>query len=508
MTEKSSQLAAFRNSNKIPSPPQVAIKILELDRDPESGIQEFIAIAESDPAISAQILKYANSPMAGLSREVANLKQAVALIGLRSSRLIALSFSLMKTKSQENNFEIGTYWQECVGIAVACRRLAMIQQMEADTLFVTGLLSKLGWLIVRCADPDRFDSIHAGVESDQELQQNSREQYGNTLYEIGADSLQHWGFPKVIYGPVSQISSVQESDEPNVRVLGLGLKISELLSETGLDVCVNSCRESYEALAGGASGQDVGFDDLFAVIQKDYIEYLKLLKIEVPELKELWELEAQARDAMTTISLQTQKEWQQLEVENKRLSSCALTDPLTGLGNRRAFEEKVSEEVDRARRNNRELALLVVDIDKFKLFNDTHGHLAGDAVLAEVANCIDRGLRKYDYVYRYGGEEFVIVVPEANFEDVIHIGERVRAAVERLIVVFEGKQLNATISLGCAHADGRTHFEWNELFELADQQLYRAKKNGRNQVCSSKYPQPNFPETTANTPNPDASCPV
>lgn len=160
----------------------------------------------------------------------------------------------------------------------------------------------------------------------------------------------------------------------------------------------------------------------------------------------------------------------------------SLRDPLTGLFNRRYFEESLRREMQRCERRRLPLSLLVIDIDHFKAFNDSLGHSAGDAVLAHVGRCISSLVRAEDMACRYGGEEFTIVMPEADAEAAISRAEAIRRAIAQATISHNGLTLGpVTVSIGVAAFphDGVTP---ELLFEVADASLYQAKAAGRNQV--------------------------
>lgn len=177
-----------------------------------------------------------------------------------------------------------------------------------------------------------------------------------------------------------------------------------------------------------------------------------------------------------------------IAVENSRLYELATVDMMTQLKIHHYFQSKLREEMDRCKKKNTSLALLFTDVDKFKVFNDTYGHQAGDVVLIEVARKLMECARKNDVPARYGGEEFCIVMPGANAEEGFEMGERVRKAIEghRVINPNTGEQLKVTISVGVTeyHPNDKNN---KELIERADQALYEAKHNGRNQTRIRKY---------------------
>lgn len=165
------------------------------------------------------------------------------------------------------------------------------------------------------------------------------------------------------------------------------------------------------------------------------------------------------------------------------LRQLATRDSLTGACNRRQFLELAAREVDRAGRYVRPVSLLMLDIDRFKRINDTHGHPAGDEVLRALVACAGRSLRRTDVLGRVGGEEFAVLLPETEAPDALRIAERIRADVEGLAVPYEGKELRLTVSIGHAQTRGGRSLE--ELLKLADDALYEAKRTGRNRVVAA-----------------------
>ncbi len=166
----------------------------------------------------------------------------------------------------------------------------------------------------------------------------------------------------------------------------------------------------------------------------------------------------------------------------------AVTDPLTGLANRRALDRRLAEEWQRAVRNGEALAVLFVDIDHFKKFNDAYGHAAGDEVLAVVSERIVSGTRRaLDLVARYGGEEFAVVLPGTTDEGALKVAEKIRRRVEAANLTHRGTTFGrVTISVGCASCYPPDGGSTAKLLGTADEQLYAAKAAGRNQVRSQQ----------------------
>ena len=170
--------------------------------------------------------------------------------------------------------------------------------------------------------------------------------------------------------------------------------------------------------------------------------------------------------------------------DNARLEMLAHTDPVTHLLNRRGLVGRLSAELDRVRRYNAPLGLLLIDLDRFKSVNDTYGHLAGDNVLTEMGNLLKHATRSVDIVGRYGGEEFVVVLPETNAGGAFTFAERIREKIANHKFTFgEGITSHLTASIGVANFPSTGIHSPEELLHAADVALYKAKESGRNAVC-------------------------
>jgi diguanylate cyclase (GGDEF)-like protein len=167
----------------------------------------------------------------------------------------------------------------------------------------------------------------------------------------------------------------------------------------------------------------------------------------------------------------------------EQIRALARRDALTGLLNRGAVLEVFTNEVVRARREHTPLSIIMVDFDHFKRVNDTYGHLAGDAVLREIARRMSEQVRPYDAVGRYGGEEFLLVLPNCAHDEAVEVAERLRVRAVSEPVVFEGTSITIAISLGLACQARILSDEPEPLISAADAALYEAKRTGRNRVC-------------------------
>lgn len=167
---------------------------------------------------------------------------------------------------------------------------------------------------------------------------------------------------------------------------------------------------------------------------------------------------------------------------HENLMSSALRDPLTRLFNKRYFLDRLDSELKFARRHETSVSLLMIDLDHFKQINDTHGHLAGDAVLVKFAGVLTRAVRNEDVVARFGGEELAIILRAIPLDPALHLAERLRRLLEQTETEFGGQTLTATASIGAAGYPSTNAETIEELIGAADKALYRAKDNGRNRV--------------------------
>ncbi|WP_217269704.1 GGDEF domain-containing protein [Neobacillus endophyticus] len=163
----------------------------------------------------------------------------------------------------------------------------------------------------------------------------------------------------------------------------------------------------------------------------------------------------------------------------QKMEEMALTDTLTGLNNRRYFDIYIEKAIPLSRKMNFPLLLLMIDIDYFKKINDNYGHLCGDQALKHIAGIMKRHVRETDVLIRFGGEEFSILLQETDIKDGINIAERIRDTVRKTEFIYEGTHVALTISIGLAIHNSEHIYMF---LKKADQALYEAKANGRNQL--------------------------
>jgi diguanylate cyclase (GGDEF)-like protein len=192
---------------------------------------------------------------------------------------------------------------------------------------------------------------------------------------------------------------------------------------------------------------------------------------------DVYELRARLRTGRRILDLQ-----EQLLAAHEVLRHQATHDPLTGLWNRAVTLDRLERELARCRREGKAVGVLMIDADHFKALNDAHGHLAGDAALREISRRLTLGVRPYDTVGRYGGEEFLLVLPDCDATTLSHLGERLRHAIAAAPLDLPEGLVGVTISVGGAASGAADGGDAAALVRAADAALYRAKRGGRDRV--------------------------
>lgn len=274
-------------------------------------------------------------------------------------------------------------------------------------------------------------------------------------------------------------------EEPNVDLVLMDVIMPEI---GGIEACrqikQKGCYEDVPIIMITASEDMHDLDKAFAAGAIDYItKPLKQLEL-LARVRAVLKLK-QETDQRKVRDRELVRVMKELAEANEHLKRVSSLDGLTGIANRRRFDEVLDNEWRRCKREGRPLSLVMFDIDYFKSFNDTYGHQKGDECLKRVAETTERALRRPgDLAARYGGEEFAIVLPNTVVEGALLIGEMVRVAVEALGIPHSTSQVatHVTVSVGVAWNFTEEKESADKLIAAADNALYQAKKNGRNRV--------------------------
>lgn len=284
----------------------------------------------------------------------------------------------------------------------------------------------------------------------------------------------------------------------------LGLEVSETPRE--LAFCAHAILTMDQPLQVPDATKDIRFEDNALVtgspdirfyfgaplVTKDHFALGTLCVIDQRprelSLAQIVALEALSRQVMTQLELrlniaQLHSATQELEEVNRRLRILGATDALTTLGNRGAFNLRLDHEIYRAKRYHTPLSLLLLDVDHFKQYNDTYGHLEGDMVLQKLSLILHDFARPSDFAARFGGEEFTVLLPSTGLEGALALAERLRQMVNDTVFLHRP----ITVSIGVATLPEGSQ-DANGLISAADKALYRAKQDGRNRVAAFSLP--------------------
>jgi len=490
----------------LPTLPTIAIRLLELFDNPEVELPDVVDLLRSDPAIAAKIIKAANSSAYGAGREVVDLHQAVSLLGKTVITSLALSFSLSE-KSMEQGAAaklFRSYWLQSMTQAVTAEYLAQrYARPQAGEWFITGLLASIGRLSLMNHDPELYAHVVSHATSLRvPLHDAEASLFGTTAVELSIELLTVWNLPQRCVDAVAHQSRAI-SDMEGARLSPSQQFEAAIATATAVAeyFCQNCQGQSLVHIvhlmeeAFGAGEDDVGC--LIESVRNRLDDTSDLFQVDCVSLGSPTELMSQAMQHLSSLAVErsfsdpasesmmrlTQQNERLLE-RVQRLTLRSTTDSLTGLFNRGFFEDRFQEQIAQSAETLNRIGLILVDIDHFKLINDTFGHLAGDEILRQVAAVVRDSVRSSDVVARYGGEEFVVLVPETDLDVLCLLSERIREAIERTRFQVEGNRVLVTVSVGAAIGSPTSHSKSfrKGLIEAADHVLYESKRKGRNQV--------------------------
>ena len=461
-------------NDRMPSPPSVAAEILKLAAQSDSTIEQVTQAISADPKLSCRLIAYCNSPIIGSRREIGSLPQAVVTLGMRTVRLISLSFSLIETRDDEG-FDYRSFWQRSLATAIASQLIGKRASGNASESFLQGLVLNIGEIGIANTFPKLFGELYAGNTEDINTTAES-ETLGVNRYEVGARMLEKWHFPAAMYG------LLDAHDPDNLTHQSKPFHLAQMVGQLLIDDQPSVQRISEVKLYARAwfGLEEIEFSELFDEMVEHWESYQYLFQFEAVPFDSLSFLEETPKERLLELALGMEREIATATAETSELKMTALIDVLTKLKNRRAYEAEVPGVVDYHRRQNKSFGILVIDIDHFKMINDNYGHAAGDAVLNAVGEILKQKCRKYDTVYRYGGEEFVATIVDCDEESIVTISNRFRQSIEDLRVPYQDDVLRITASIGVCWAENGEIDSLGELFRIADARLYQAKHSGRN----------------------------
>ncbi len=485
----------------LPVPPNVVARVIRVAADPECGTAELAAVIKADPVLSAQVLKAVNSPYYGLRRKLSSVDRAVSFMGIRAVRNLVLCFGVRELAPPKSDYPLNLFWECSLRRASAAKALAKhLKLPEPEEFFTMGLCQDLGVLAIITASEEAAVSLAKAARQPLADRRRAEQDFGPSHDELGGELFEKWDFSDDIVIPVRFHHAPQDAPEEHrvrAQVAEAADVFADILEVDDKQTALRLVLEKLGALGIDSDDLSPLLDDLSAAVT----EAADMLQIKVGHQPSYQEIAEEASQGLLALNMSYQSLTEQLqdslkaqqqlasrlEQLNRDLERRATTDVLTGLPNRRAFDEALVREMERAKRLEKPLSLLMLDLDHFKKLNDTCGHQAGDYVLAKLGELILNNARACDFPCRYGGEEFVIILPHTPALGAQVAAERLRKRIEDLALLYEGKAIRVTASIGISEVKPDTGPRAGTLaLRHADDALYEAKEKGRNRVVVSE----------------------
>lgn len=473
-------------SPRLPTLPRVAFRILQLVQSPDVHITELADTIAADPALSAKILKVANSGAYGRVRGVSKLREAVMMLGLRNVKTLALGFSLVSDLANGNGggLDYTAFWRRSLVAACAAKGLSgRIARDESEEAFLGGLIHCIGIVALDRALGADYGEVAAALgEGPEAFLRREEESIGVQHTEVGAMMANAWNLPAELSACITHYADPSKAPEELrqlVTCVSLGAYCGDVWSATDPGGALLRLRTA----AASAALTEAEADELLCEALSSAALLQQVFEGAGAEMIVPSEILARATEALLEMNLDSANENQRLETEKVALAKDVMTDGLTGIANRRYLDQFLVQQCEIARRYRAPLSLLIIDLDHFKRINDTFGHQAGDAVLRAVAGRVAETVRTADLVARYGGEEFAVVLPATSAAGALDSAERIRLAIAAAPTgVSNGENIAVTVSVGVAAFHPGDEAGVEGLLRAADQALYAAKALGRNTV--------------------------
>jgi len=500
MSMGSSKLVEILNCPSLPSLPTVAVQLLELTGDPNVNMKDIAKLVSTDQALSAKVLKTVNSSYYGLSSSCGSIDRALGYLGLNTVKSLVLGFSLVETTSLagDQGFDLMGHWRRAIMGATGARAIAkQLRLSDPDEVFTAALFQDMGMLAAFTMLKHEYTAV-IEESAHRVVCTTERDAFGFDHSEVGEALAKLWKLPEAICDAIRYHHAPDKAnvkDMEMVRAVALGTLAADAMSSKSSQIAIRRLDSQAIAWFGAKSGLQI--ESLLSEIAESSATLAKMFDQDIGEIPSPSVLMAQAQDKGMELQITAQKEADSLARE-------AVTDGLTKIANRKRFDTEISAIFGDVLSGGRQLGVLFFDADKFKAVNDTYGHAAGDVVLVELAKRATEVVGTDGLVCRYGGEEFVVLLPDTGFEQAALVAERIRSSIadtpfDLTAVEDVPDELAVTVSVGVSATDAGEPNRWDnpaDLVEEADKGVYAAKAAGRNMVqvfgrfTSDQKPQP------------------
>ena len=496
MLEDAELIAKLEGCRSLPTPPGVAEQIISLSAKQSSEVSMLADVVSLDPALTVKILRMANSPLYARQQKIDCLEQAIMMFGWNGTLNLALSFSLVAKidSASEKGLDYVFFWKRSLAAAVASKHLATVAGITSrqEDLFLPGLLQDIGMLALDKAIPRLYERAGECQHDHKYLQELEINAIGVDHADVGGWLLKKWNLPERIIDLVCISHGEKKYEIENICERAKNcMEVSNVIADC---ICNDVGNNDYHHAVEVA-------EELLNLDKSSFVENLEQIAEEIKQTSAIFELDIgdpnlisgiveQAKEMLLLRSMETLKTAEELhhaaevlESKTKQLEDSAKKDSLTNIYNRGYLEKSLAHEFDLSIKSKKPLAIVMVDLDHFKDVNDTYGHDCGDKVLKYAVSILGTCVRASDTLYRYGGEEFVILLPNTGVEGAESLACRIIEAYNSNHFEYQnGATIPVKASLGIAIHGEEVEFEnWEDLLNIADECLYTSKTRGRNQ---------------------------
>lgn len=495
--------------SSIPTMPAAAMKIMSMIFNEDVDIDALITTVKQDIALSSEIIKAANSPLYRPNDPIDNITNAIMHLGLDNIKKIVLStsvFGTMKDQLSQENYSLLLSYS--LATAAAAQILAdEINNINSETAFIIGLFLNLGLFACAKLYPSEFetalkDARNRGLHLNTILE----ECLSIKLHDVSLKVAKQWRLPKSILEHIMcrEKIALKHADpmfevSPLSIISHLSMMAADVYFGTASIISIEKFKGDIKMLMGK---KEDAASNILALLSDTFNNVSSTLDLDLPEQPKYTDILKKANKELLKINKKYELMYQELsdknqemlklsielDKRNQHLQKLVTTDPLTSLYNRRYLEKSLQRLIAESKRYDVPLSLIMLDIDFFKKINDDYGHQAGDEVLIKTSRKLEKTCRDSDILARFGGEEFIILLPHTNLKQAIIASEKCRKVLESedfvLNMLTPIKTINVTASFGVATYSNQTNTP-DSLIQSADKLLYQAKENGRNCVYPS-----------------------